>query len=253
MITMKKYNTNRETVRSPLMIGATIIVTSILMGLMFFAAHLRMDTSTMASREVSDVCTTSLMTSTSSTSTTSSTTTTTETTTTTTVTTTTKMTETTTSQMTVVVTEPITEYVEPEVESDSTPEPTPEPIPQPVEEPVMATDLPITEYERVLLTNIVASEYGSDYHGYGGPPITLYERACVVAVVMNRVYNSGFPNTIEGVLTEPHQFSGYYASSSYFSSVTQNCIDAVYYYFAHASEFPYYLSFWGDGAYNHFS
>lgn len=249
MITMKKYNTNRETVRSPLMIGATIIVTSILMGLMFFAAHLRMDTSTKASGGVSDVCTTSLMTSTSSTSTTSSTTTTTKTTTTTMVTTTTKMTETTTSQMTVVATEPITEYVEPEVE----PEPTPESIPQPVEEPAMATDLPITEYERVLLTNVVASEYGSDCHGYGGPPITLYERACVVAVVMNRVYNSGFPNTIEGVLTEPYQFSGYYASSSYFQSVTQNCIDAVYYYFAHASEFPYYLSFWGDGAYNHFS
>lgn len=253
MITMKKYNTNRETVRSPLMIGATIIVTSILIGIMFFAAHLRMDTSTKASGEVSDVCTTSLMTSTSSTSTTSSTITTTKTTTTTMVTTTTKMTETTTSQMTVVVTEPITEYVEPEVDPDPTPEPTPEPIPQPVEEPVMATDLPITEYERVLLTNIVASEYGSECHGYGGPPVTLYERACVVAVVMNRVYNSGFPNTIEGVLTEPHQFSGYYASSSYFSSVTQNCIDAVYYYFAHASEFPYYLSFWGDGAYNHFS
>lgn len=128
-----------------------------------------------------------------------------------------------------------------------------EPVEEVIEEPIMATDLPITEYERILLTNVVASEYGSDFHGYGGPPVTLYERACVIAVVMNRVADSGHPNTIEGVLTEPKQFSGYYVSNSYYDSVTQNCIDAVYYYFNHADEFPYYLSFWGDGAYNHFS
>lgn len=167
-------------------------------------------------------------------------------------TTTTKETMTTTTEAvttTEVVTEPVVYTPVEEYE-----EPVEEVIEEPVvEEPVMATDLPITEYERILLTNVVCSEYGSDYHGYGGPPVTLYERACVVAVVMNRVVDSGHPNTIEGVLTEPHQFSGYYVSNSYYGSVTQNCIDAVYYYFNHADEFPYYLSFWGDGAYNHFS
>lgn len=209
MITMKKYNTNRETVRSPLMIGATIIVTSILIGIMFFAAHLRMDTSTKASGEVSDVCTTSLMTSTSSTSTTSSTTTTTKTTTTTTVTTTTKMTETTTSQMTVVVTEPTTEYVEPEVEPEPTPEPTPEPIPQPVEEPVYNS---YSESDAVLLAQLINKEASASYDG----------KVAVGSVVINRANYYG--QTISQVIYAPGQFTtcyslGYYTDTDYQAAV----------------------------------
>ena len=111
----------------------------------------------------------------------------------------------------------------------------------------------ITDYEHVLLCNLVAHEYGSDTHGIGGPPVTLYERACVVAVVMNRVSDAGYPNTIEGVVTQRDQFTGYYASPYYWNNVTQNVRDGVDYYFAHQDEFPYYLSFYGDGAYNHFS
>jgi hypothetical protein len=111
----------------------------------------------------------------------------------------------------------------------------------------------ITDYEYVLLCNLVANEYGSDTHGYGGPPVTPYERACVVSVVMNRVSDAGYPNTIEGVVTQPCQFTGYYACPYYWDTVTQNVRDGVDYYFAHQDEFPYYLSFYGDGAYNHFS
>lgn len=111
----------------------------------------------------------------------------------------------------------------------------------------------ISDYEHVLLCNLVANEYGSDTHGYGGPPVTPYERACVVAVVMNRVGDAGYPNTIEGVVTQPRQFTGYYACSYYWDTVTQNVRDGVDYYFSHQDEFPYYLSFYGDGAYNHFS
>jgi hypothetical protein len=111
----------------------------------------------------------------------------------------------------------------------------------------------ITDYEHILLCNLVAHEYGSDTHGYGGPPVTLYERACVIAVVMNRVNDTGYPNTIEGVVTQRDQFSGYYASAYYWDNVTQNVHDSVDYYFSHQDEFPYYLSFYGDGAYNYFS
>lgn len=139
------------------------------------------------------------------------------------------------------------------------PEPTPEPEPtEPyVPEPAVAdtsTDsgLPISEYERVLLCNVVANEYGSDW-------VPVYDKACVVATIMNRVADSRFPSTIEGVLTQPYQFSGYWCSSSYYSTVTQSCIDAVNYYFEHSSEFPYYLYFDGghyaadgSGPYNYF-
>lgn len=111
----------------------------------------------------------------------------------------------------------------------------------------------ITDYEHVLLCNLVAHEYGSDTHGIGGPPVTLYERACVIAVVMNRVNDTSYPNTIEGVVTQRSQFSGYCVSSYYWDTVTQNVLDSVDYYFSHQDEFPYYLSFYGDGAYNHFS
>lgn len=109
----------------------------------------------------------------------------------------------------------------------------------------------ITDAERIMLCNVVAGEYGSDW-------VSLYDKACVVAVVMNRYYDGGWQgygraNTISNVLTAPGQFVGYYAANGYNSLVTQSCIDAVEYYFNHQSEFPHYLSFYGDGRMNHFS
>lgn len=109
----------------------------------------------------------------------------------------------------------------------------------------------ITDAERIMLCNVVAGEYGSDW-------VSLYDKACVVAVVMNRYYDGGWQgygraNTISNVLTAPGQFVGYYAANGYNSLVTQSCIDAVEYYFNHQSEFPHYLSFYGDGTRNYFS
>ena len=166
-------------------------------------------------------------------------------------TTTTEVTTLTTQEPVIVTTQTIVTEPEPE------PEVAPEPAEPYVPEPAMAdtsTDsgLPISEYERVLLCNVVANEYGSDW-------VSVYDKACVVATVMNRVADSRFPSTIEGVLTQPYQFSGYWCSSSYYSTVTQSCIDAVNYYFEHSSEFPYYLYFDGghyaadgSGPYNYF-
>ena len=123
-------------------------------------------------------------------------------------------------------------------------EPQPEPQPEPQSEPIN-NGLPITDYERTLLRNVVAHEYGSNW-------VSTYEKAKVVAVVMNRVYSPKYPNTIESVLTQPDQFTGYWACSYEWSSVTQSCRDAVDYYFAHPDEFGAWLGFWGDGTYNHF-
>lgn len=109
----------------------------------------------------------------------------------------------------------------------------------------------ITDVERIMLCNVVGGEYGSDW-------VSLYDKACVVAVVMNRYYDGGWQgagrdNTISNILSAPGQFDGYYANITYNSNVTQSCKDAVEYYFENQSIFPHYISFWGDGTYNHFS
>lgn len=115
-------------------------------------------------------------------------------------------------------------------------------------EPVceIKSDLPITETERILLCNLVGREYGSDY-------VPISEKAKVVAVVMNRVNSSLFPNTIYEVLTQPYQFSGYIASDEYSYQVTDSVIEAVDYYFAHIEEFGDWLYFEGDNVWNYFS
>lgn len=144
-------------------------------------------------------------------------------------------------------TEPVTE-----VQTELVTEIQIEPITETYTEPAPAPQSYISDYEHTLLCNVVANEYGSDW-------VSTYDKACVVATVMNRVADPNFPSTIEGVLTQPYQFSGYYCSYSYYSTVTQSCIDAVDYYFAHQSEFPYYLYFDGNhyaadgsGPYNYF-
>lgn len=107
----------------------------------------------------------------------------------------------------------------------------------------------VTEEERILLVNIVASEYGSDW-------VSVSEKAKIVAVVMNRVNeNYNGKTTIYDVLTDYGQFQGYSPQSWFYRSTTPTCIDAVDYYFLHKDEWQYqgikYIS--GHGSYNTFS
>jgi hypothetical protein len=109
----------------------------------------------------------------------------------------------------------------------------------------------ITEEERVYLCNVVGSEYGSDW-------VSLYDKACVVATIMNRYYDGGWQgygraNTIYNVITAPGQYNPAYAVNYYRWNVTESCIQAVDYYFENMDIFPHYTSFWGDGRVNHFS
>lgn len=141
-------------------------------------------------------------------------------------------------------------------------EPTAEPISvEVIEEPIPEPELeiievPETEYveleiieqpvycdpaDREYLAQIVAHESGSDW-------ISTYNKACVVAVVMNRVNNPQFPNTVYDVLTQPYQFSGF----CFGYSPSQSCYDAVDYYFEHQNEFGNILYFYGDGYQNYF-
>lgn len=109
----------------------------------------------------------------------------------------------------------------------------------------------VTEEERIMLCNVVGGEYGSDW-------VSLYDKACVVACVMNRYYDGGWQgygraNTIYNVITAPGQFAPQYGNTSYNWNVTDSCIQAVDYYFENMGSFPHYTSFWGDGSRNHFS
>lgn len=107
----------------------------------------------------------------------------------------------------------------------------------------------VTEEERIYLCNTVAQEYGSDW-------VSLYDKACVVATVMNRVHDGGWtnglPSTVYNVLTAPYQYNPAYAVPYYRWNVTQSVIDSVDYYFENQDMFPHYTSFHGDGTYNYF-
>ena len=222
-----KYNASK--IRSLLKGGArALALTSVLLAVAS-CSHGKADTDNSSSKvEVTTSCTTTMTTSTGTTSSTSSTTTSTTTTATTTIVTTTEM----------IVWENIapietqTYYVEP-VETEY------------IATPLSDSNAPITDYERTLLRNVVAREYGSDW-------VSIPEKAKVVSVVMNRVNNPKYPNTIEGVLTQPDQFSGYYACNYEWSNVTDSVREAVDYYFEHQDEFDNCLGFWGDGQVNHF-
>lgn len=110
-------------------------------------------------------------------------------------------------------------------------------------EPVPETNVGyVDDYDRQLLAEIVWHEAGSSW-------ITQYNKAKIAAGVMNRVYDSRFPDTVYGVLTAPKQFSGYWPGCC---TPTQECYDAVDYYFAHPEEFNGDNSWYGDGRQNHF-
>lgn len=100
----------------------------------------------------------------------------------------------------------------------------------------------IDSYSRQLLAEIVWHEAGSDW-------ISQYNKAKVAAGVMNRVYDSRFPDTVYSVLTQKGQFSGYWPGCC---TPTQACYDAVDYYFSYQSEFNSDNSWYGDGIQNHF-
>lgn len=119
-----------------------------------------------------------------------------------------------------------------------------------VETPKSVGDAPVgdyepSEYEKVMLGNLVGREYGSNW-------VSTYDKAKVVATVMNRVEADEFPDTIYDVVTQPGQFDGYLPTDSYTYQVTDDCIAAVDYYFDHPDEFGDYKYFFGDGRVNYF-
>ena len=134
----------------------------------------------------------------------------------------------------------------------------------PYEEPaptMTSTAIQVTDYEYVILCNLVAGEYGSDW-------VSTYDKGAVAATVIHRMWEgtrwtNGAPATIYNVIAAPYQYDGKYLSGSYSSRVTQSCKDAVTYALNNISAYDYYTnpdgtsvyminSFCGDGTYNWF-
>lgn len=135
----------------------------------------------------------------------------------------------------------------------------------PYEEPTPSytgTAIAVTDYEYIILCNLVAGEYGSDW-------VSTYDKGAVVATVIHRMWEGtrwtdGASSSIYNVIAAPYQYDGKYLSGSYTSSVTQSCKDAVTYALNNIDAYEYYTnpdgttvyminSFYGSGGYNWFS
>lgn len=221
---MKINNKHGEANRSPLMVGATILLSLIIVMLILLATHNQMDSSaTKASKDKESValCTTqtTIVTGISLTTTSISTKKTTTSTTTTTITVTTTLmttTEATTSQTIVVTTdppEPVTEAPIPE------PEPYVEPEPQPVGS--------YSESDAVLLAQLINKEASASWEG----------KIAVANCVVNRANVNGM--SIYDVIFQADQFTtakslGYYSDVDYQAAVqvlTYGSSDTRIYFF----------------------
>ncbi len=109
-----------------------------------------------------------------------------------------------------------------------------------------STELPITDQEFILICNVISHEAGSSW-------ISEYERACIVACIMNRVADPRFPNTIDGVIHQPYQmFNAPYYRIDY-SGIGYEPIDnAIYAYFNGTYNCGSINSWSGDGKHNYF-
>lgn len=103
----------------------------------------------------------------------------------------------------------------------------------------------LSDYERELLAEVVEYEAGADW-------LSCYEKACCVAVIMNRVNQGCWGGSdIYSVLTYPNQFSNFYPG---YCCARESAYEAVDYYFAHPDEFSSEITGWyGDGYQNYFT
>lgn len=214
---------NKSKLRSLLIGGASAIaITSVLVASYGSCTRTRTDTDNSGNtNEVTTECTTTT-TSTATTSTTSSTT-----------TTATTMTTTTVAEI----------YVAPETQPYVV---TTQPVvveQQPVE---VSGDLPISEQDYILICNVVSHEAGSSW-------ISDWERSMIVSSIMNRVYDSRFPNTVDGVVHQQGQMFNVPYDRVDYSGIGYEPIDrAVQAYFDDPTAYGSTNSWYGNGTNNTF-
>lgn len=110
----------------------------------------------------------------------------------------------------------------------------------------VSTELPITDQEFILICNVISHEAGSSW-------ISEYERACIVACIMNRVADPRFPSTIDGVVHQPYQmFDVPYYRIDYSGIGYEPINNAVYAYFNGTYDYGNINSWSGNGINNNF-
>lgn len=103
----------------------------------------------------------------------------------------------------------------------------------------------VSQSDIILLQKLVANEYGADW-------VSTYEKAKIVAAVMNQVKDKRFPNTVRECIYKSCVPYGFNPNKK--RTISQSVKDAVAYYFNHPEKFKGFTanSWYGDGKKNHF-
>ena len=116
---------------------------------------------------------------------------------------------------------------EQEPEPTPTPVPTPEPVPEPAPEPPSQS---YSEDDLFWLSRVVYAEAGCDW-------FPDWVQQAVASVVLNRVADSRYPNTIKDVIFDPWQYSCVNSGSIY-NQPTSKVIENCRYVLEHGSTLP---------------
>lgn len=109
-----------------------------------------------------------------------------------------------------------------------------------------AGDLPISEQDYILIANVISHEAGSSW-------ISTYNRSQIVAAIMNRVSDSRFPNTVDGVVHQQGQmFDVPYYRVDYSGIGYEPIDEAIDMYFSGEYDYGSITSWWGNGVENVF-
>lgn len=103
----------------------------------------------------------------------------------------------------------------------------------------------VSQSDIILLQKLVANEYGADW-------VSTYEKAKIVAAIMNQVKDKRFPNTVRACIYNSCVPYGFNPNKK--RTISQSVKDAVAYYFQHPEKFKGFTanSWYGDGKRNHF-
>ena len=105
----------------------------------------------------------------------------------------------------------------------------------------------LSEQDWVLISNVISHEAGSSH-------ISTYERSCIAAAIMNRVYDSRFPNTVDEVVHQSGQmFNVPYYRVDYSGIGYEPIDEAIRMYLANPDSYGNINSWCGDGYHNYFS
>lgn len=115
---------------------------------------------------------------------------------------------------------------------------------QPVE--LSIGDCPISENDYILIANVVSHEAGSSW-------ISTYNRSQIVASIMNRVADSRFPDTVDGVVHQQGQmFDVPYYRVDYSGIGYEPIDEAINMYFSGEYDYGSITSWYGTGTENVF-